>query len=91
MPNKKSAYKRLRQDEKKSTLNHSKKAELRTLTKKVRALINSDATEDAEKLLNQLESKLDKAVKTNVIKKGNASRRISRLRKQHAASGAEKS
>ena len=84
MPIKKSAFKRLRQDKKKHIKNKAVKTELRTLVKKSRALINDKKLEEADKLLKTLESKLSKAAKSNVIKKNNASRRVSRLRKQTA-------
>ncbi len=82
MPQIKSAYKRLRQDKKKHLRNKAKISELRTLAKSVRILISENKKDDAEKAVRQYESRLFKAVKTNLIKKNNASRRISRLRKQ---------
>ncbi len=82
MPVKKSAYKRLRQDKKKHSRNKSVISEIRTLTKRSRALISDQKPDEANALLRQLESKLDKAAKSNVIKKENASRRISRLKTQ---------
>ena len=82
MPVKKSAYKRLRQDKKKHLRNKSVISEIRTLTKKSRALINDQKLDEADALLKQLESKLDKAAKSNVIKKKNASRKISSLKSQ---------
>lgn len=89
MPNKKAAIKRLKQDEKKYAQNHSKKAELRTMVKKARTLIESQDKEKADEILLKLESKLDKAAKTNVIRKGNADRRISRLRAQWSRIGTD--
>lgn len=82
MPNKKAAFKSLRQDKKKHALNKATISELRTLAKKVRLAIDSKKTEDAETALRKLESKLDKAAKSNTIKKNAASRKISRLRSQ---------
>lgn len=85
MPNKLAAIKRLRQDKKKHLYNKGILAELRTLAKKARTLITSKKRDEADIVLKQLESKLDKAAKINVIKKNNASRRISRLRQLWAA------
>ena len=82
MPQKKSAYKRLRQDNKKHLRNKSKISEIRTLTKKVRTLISSQNKKEAEVTLKELESRMDKAAKTNTIKKNTVSRSVSRLRKQ---------
>ena len=85
MPIKKSAFKRLRQDKKKHEKNKSQISEIRTLTKKARTLVAAKNREEAETLLKKLESKLDKAAKRNIIKRNNASRSISRLRKQLSA------
>jgi small subunit ribosomal protein S20 len=85
MPIKRSAFKRLRQDKKKHERNKSQVSEIRTLTKKTRASIAAKKREEAETLLKKLESKLDRAAKRNLIKKNNASRNISRLRKQLSA------
>ncbi len=87
MPNIRAAIKSLRQDKKKYLRNKSLKSELRTLVKNARSLIKEGDTTEAEKVLRNLESKLDRASKNKVIKKKNASRRISRLRKQAYASG----
>jgi len=82
MPQKRSAYKRLRQDKKKHTANKGTISEIRTLTKKVRTLIVEKSREAGEKAVRQLESRLGKAVKSNAFKKNSAARKISRLRKQ---------
>ena len=80
MPNKKAAIKSLRQDKKKHDRNKSQVSEIRTLAKKAQTLITEKNRKEADVALRSLESKLCKAVKTNIIKKNNASRRISRLR-----------
>ena len=80
MANKQAAMKSLRQDKKRHERNTAKRSELRTLTKKVRTLIEKPSREEADIVLKTLESKLDREVKKNVIKKGSASRKISRLR-----------
>ena len=82
MPQIRSAFKRLRQDKKKHIVNKGTISEIRTLTKKVRVLISEKNTETGEKTLRQLESKLDRAVKTNTMKQNSASRKIARLKKQ---------
>ncbi|MFH1846611.1 MAG: 30S ribosomal protein S20 [Candidatus Omnitrophota bacterium] len=84
MPNIKSAIKSLRQDKKKHERNKTVASELRTATKKTCLLISDKKKPEAEIALRALESKLDKAAKRNIIKKGNVSRRISRLRSQLA-------
>ena len=84
MPNKKAAIKSLRQDKKKHTHNKATLAELRTLAKKARILITENKHDEAETALRQLESKLSKAAKKNVIKRNTGARRISKLRSQFA-------
>ncbi len=90
MPNKKSAFKRLRQDKKKHISNKAVISELRTIAKKTRALITASDSDGANAMLRQLESKLDKAAKSNIIKKNTASRRISRIKTQCAKTKAAK-
>ena len=87
MPNTKSAIKTLKQDKKKHERNKAVKSELRTLAKNARALMKDNNKSDADEILKKLESRLDRAAKTNIIKKNNASRRISRLRAQWAQLG----
>jgi small subunit ribosomal protein S20 len=82
MPNIRSAYKRLRQDKKKHERNKAVKSELHTLIKKAQALIDEKKREEADVTLKKLESKMDKAAKSDIIKDKKASRQISRLR-QH--------
>ena len=82
MPNIRAAIKSLRQDKKKHERNKARRSELRTLVRNARQLIENKEIDEAEKALRLVESRLDKAAKTNTIKKANASRHISRLRKQ---------
>lgn len=89
MANKKAAIKSLRQDKKKHDRNKTVLSEVRTLAKKVRTLIDAKKREEADTALKTLESKLTRAAKSNVIKKNNASRKISRLRSQWAKIGAK--
>ncbi|MFH1878201.1 MAG: 30S ribosomal protein S20, partial [Candidatus Omnitrophota bacterium] len=77
MANIKSALKSLRKDAKKNAINKAVVSELRTITKKARLLIGENKREEADTVLKKLESKLSRAAKHNVIKKGNASRHIS--------------
>lgn len=80
MANKKAAIKSLRQTKKRNARNVAVKSELRTLAKKARLLISEKKRDEADKALKTLESKLSRAAKSNIIKKANASRRVSRLR-----------
>ena len=80
MANKKAAIKSLRQTKKRNARNVAARSELRTLAKKAKLLIAEKKRDEADKALKTLESKLSKAAKSNIIKKANASRRVSRLR-----------
>jgi small subunit ribosomal protein S20 len=82
MPNIRAAIKSLRQDKKKYERNKTRRSEIRTLIRNAKQLIENKEIEEAEKALRVVESRLDKAAKTKTIKKENASRRISRLKKQ---------
>lgn len=72
MANIQSKKKRHAQDEKKRVINHSKKAEVRTIIKKTR---KSNSTED----LQNMYSVVDKAAKTKRIHKNKANRIKSRV------------
>jgi len=89
MPNKKAAIKSLRQDKVKHGRNKAILSELRTFAKKARVLIEKKDKKEADTALKQLESRLSKAAKNNIIRKNNASRRISRLRNQWSKIGAK--
>jgi small subunit ribosomal protein S20 len=79
MPIIKSAKKSLRQSKKRALNNLKKKREMKDLLKKIQTLISEDKIEEAKKVIPQLQKTLDKAVKTNLIKKNTASRKKSRV------------
>jgi small subunit ribosomal protein S20 len=79
MANKKSAKKSIRQNKKRQPHNVAISSELKTLTKKLTALIDSGKSDEASKALSCLMSKLDKAAKKGLIKRQNADRKKSRL------------
>ena len=79
MPNKKSAYKHLRADPKKRLRNRMIKSATRTAVKKAEQAIASGDLEAAMTAFREAVSKLDKAAKKGVIKKGTADRKKSRL------------
>lgn len=87
MANKKAAIKSLRQDKKKHDRNKAAASELRTITKKVRTLIAEKKREEADTVLRKLESKLDRAYKSDRMKKNTVARKISRLRSQWSKIG----
>lgn len=80
MPNLNSAKKALRQSKKRAAQNLVVKKAFKSAVKKVEknAATGADVTED----IKFAQKKLDKAVKKGVIKKGAASRKLSRLVKR---------
>ena len=81
MPITKSAKKALRQSIKRQKGNLFKKEAYRRVIKQIKKEVTSGKIKDAEKLLPLLYKTLDKAAKTNVIKKNKASRLKSRTSK----------
>jgi len=81
MPIIKSAKKSLRQSKRRKARNIRKKDAVKDLVKKIKALLVQKKNEEAKKLLPAIYKALDKAAKTGVIKKSNASRRKSRITK----------
>lgn len=81
MANHKSAIKRNRQSIKRNVRNRAKKSEIFTLTKKVL----SAPKEEAQEILKALQSKIDKASKTNTLHWKTAARKISKAYKALAA------
>lgn len=79
MANLKAAKKSIKQDKKKRLHNAAISSELKTLIKKLNALIDSSKVDEAVKMLSNLMSKLDKATKKGLIKRHNADRKKSRL------------
>ncbi len=82
MPIKKSAKKELRKSEKKRVQNLRKTRKIKDLTKKFQSLLKDNKTEEAKKMISDLYKAIDKAAKTNVIKKNTAARRKSVIAKK---------
>ena len=79
MANTRSAAKQARASLRRQANNKSIKSRLHTLEKKFLAAIAGKKAEDASALYRLLSSALDKAGKTHVIHRNNASRKKSRL------------
>jgi len=77
LPQKKSAIKRRRQDEKLNARNRAMKSKMATAVKRA----ESAPAEERETALRAAISVIDKAVKVGVIKKATADRKKSRLTK----------
>lgn len=84
MPITKSAKKALRQDQGRRARNVQRKRKFRDLVKKFRQAVSDKNFDQAKALLPRVYQSLDKAAKTNVIRKNKASRLKSRLTKSLA-------
>jgi small subunit ribosomal protein S20 len=79
MPITKSAEKALRTSERKHVFNQRRKDTLNEVIKKVKKFVADKNTKEAVSFLAQAYKAIDKAAKTNLIKKNTASRKKSRL------------
>ena len=82
MANTKSAIKTIRKSSRETLINKSRKSRFKNAIKKMNILIEKKNKKDALSYLPKLNSELMKIAKTGVIKKGNASRNLSRLTKK---------
>jgi small subunit ribosomal protein S20 len=79
MPNTKSAARRMRNSNRKRLQNRSNKTRLKSLERAYTDSLKGGKKEDANTAYRNLSSALDKAAKSGVIHKSNASRKKSRL------------
>ena len=79
MPNHKSAEKRVRQSEKRRTINRSNRTKVRTYIKKLRMALDGGKNDDIQQVLPETISVIDKAVQKGVMHKNAAARYKSRL------------
>ena len=82
MPNTKSAIRRVRRVNKQTFVNRIRKSKYKSIIKEMSLLITAKKKKEAIKLLPKFNSQLMKIVKTGIIKKQTASRKISRLTKK---------
>lgn len=85
MPNKKSAIKRMRQNEKRYNRNREVKSRLHTVTRKVIREAENNNVEEAKKALPEAIRTINKTAQKGVIHKKKAARMESRLVKKVAA------
>ena len=85
MANTKSAIKRIRRIKKQTSVNKARKSRYKIALKKMIGLIENNDKKKALAYLPKLNSELMKIAKTGVIKKGNASRNISRITRKIGA------
>ncbi len=79
MPNTSTAYKRLRQSEKRRARNRSRRSALRTQIRKVRAAVLAGKLDEAATEFRLATKRLDQAAAANLIHANTASRLKSRL------------
>ena len=82
MANTKSAIKRVRRITRQTKVNKSRKSKFKLSLKKMNFLLEKKDKKEALAFLPKLNSDLMKVAKTGIIKKGNASRNLSRLTKK---------
>ena len=79
MANTKSAIKRIRRIKRQTEVNKARKSRYKIALKKMKKLIDSKKKKEALSYLPKLNSELMKIAKTGVIKKGNATRNVSKI------------
>ena len=79
MPITKTAIKALRQSGRRHARNLAKSNAYKKIVKEIKQLVLAGKQADAQKLLSRLYASVDKAAKTNVIKKNKSGRLKSRL------------
>tara|TARA_Y100001936_G_C15988011_1_gene620657 strand:+ start:511 stop:771 length:261 start_codon:yes stop_codon:yes gene_type:complete len=82
MANTKSAIKTTRRISRETKVNKLRKSRFKNAIKKMNVLIEKKNKKEALNFLPKLNSEIMKTAKTGVIKKGNASRNLSRLTKK---------
>ncbi len=82
MPNTKSAIRRVRRVIKQNSVNRIRTSKYKSVIREISAFIDKKKKKEATNLLPKLNSQLMKVVKTGILKKKTASRKISRLTRQ---------
>ena len=82
MANTKSAIKKIRRISRQTVVNKSRKSKFKNAIKKMNLLLDSKKKKEALAFLPKLNSELMKIAKTEIVKKQNASRNITRITKK---------
>ena len=82
MPNTKSAIRRVRRVIKQNSVNRIRTSKYKSVIREISVFIDKKKKKEATDLLPKLNSQLMKVVKTGILKKKTASRKISRLTRQ---------
>ena len=90
MANRRSSIKKIRVDKRRHTANLSVRSELKSVARRVRELLSAKKKSDVEQAVRNFFSKLDKAVKKNIIHRNRASRLKSRIQSRIRALVASK-
>jgi small subunit ribosomal protein S20 len=84
MPIKHAALKQIRKDRKRHQRNQAIRSELRTITKRLLALLSAKKLEEARQLIHVVAKKYDRAASRHVIHRNTAARSKSRLMRRIA-------
>lgn len=87
MANSPQARKRIRRNDRRAVINHSRLSRIRTFIKKIDAAIEAGDKDAARTALQQMQPELQRGVAKGVFHKNTASRKMSRLSKRIAALG----
>lgn len=79
MANRRQSIKKIRVDKRRTERNVTTRSELKTAARKVREFLSTKNKKEAEQAVRALFSKLDKAVKRNILHRNRASRLKSRF------------
>tara|TARA_B100000315_G_scaffold140938_1_gene129961 strand:- start:222 stop:503 length:282 start_codon:yes stop_codon:yes gene_type:complete len=82
MPNTKSAIRRVKRAKLQTSVNKIRKSKYKSAVKQMSIYLESGKINEAKKFLPKFHSRLMKIVKTGVVSKKTASRKISRITKQ---------
>ena len=82
MANIKSAIRRAKKSRKQALVNRARKSKYRSAVKQMTTYLNSGKMKEAKDFLPKFHSQLMKIVKTGVVNKKTASRKISRITKK---------
>ena len=82
MPNTKSAIRRVRRVKKQTQVNRIRKSKYKNAIKKMDLLIKSKNKMEAKKYFSKFQSILMQVAKSGAVRKGTASRKISRVSKK---------
>ncbi len=87
MANTPQAKKRIRRNDRRAAINHSRISRIRTFIKAVESALESGRRDEAAEALRRAQPELARGVSRGVIHKNTASRKFSRLAKRVAALG----